>query len=192
MKISNNGIDLIKSFEGFRSHAYKCVASEKYYTIGFGHYGPDVSRDMVITKEEALELLQSDIAKFELAAEPVLKNYNLNQNQYDALMSFTYNCGINNLSKLTGYGTRSLKTISEKMLLYTKSGGVTLQGLVKRRQKEHALFNTPVATSNDLYEVAMDVIAGCYGNGAARRIALEKAGFNYNEVQSIVNQILRG
>lgn len=192
MKISNNGIDLIKSFEGFRSHAYKCVATEKYYTIGFGHYGSDVTRDMVITKEEALELLQKDIAKFELAAEPVLKNYNLNQNQYDALMSFTYNCGINNLSKLTGYGTRSLKTISEKMLLYTKSGGVTLQGLVKRRQKEQALFNTPVATSSDLYEVAMDVIAGCYGNGAARRIALEKAGFNYTEVQAIVNQILRG
>jgi len=192
MKISSNGIDLIKSFEGFRSHAYKCVSTEIYYTIGYGHYGSDVTRDMVITKEEALELLQKDIAKFELAAEPVLKNYVLNQNQYDALMSFTYNCGIGNLSKLTGYGSRSLETISEKMLLYTKSGGVRLQGLVKRRQKEQALFNTPVATSNDLYEVAMDVIAGCYGNGAARRIALEKAGFNYNEVQAIVNQILRG
>lgn len=192
MKISKNGIDLIKSFEGFRSRAYKCVATEKYYTIGYGHYGADVSRDMVVTQAEALKLLEKDIEKFEKGAAPILLKYKFNQNQYDALISFAYNCGLGNLTKLTGYGTRSVKTIGEKMLLYTKSGGVTLQGLVNRRKKENALYFTPVANSDDLREVAMDVIAGKYGNGAARRIALQKAGYNYNEIQALVNELLRG
>ena len=49
MKISENGISLIKSFEGLRLKAYKAVSTEEYYTIGYGHYGADVAADMVIT-----------------------------------------------------------------------------------------------------------------------------------------------
>ena len=58
MKTSENGISLIKSFEGLRLKAYKAVSTEEYYTIGYGHYGADVAKDMVITEEQA-EMLRS-------------------------------------------------------------------------------------------------------------------------------------
>ena len=54
MKTSEKGIKLIISFEGFSKKAYKCVNTEKYYTIGFGHYGKDVEPNSTITKKEAL------------------------------------------------------------------------------------------------------------------------------------------
>ena len=53
MKTSANGINLIKQFEGCRLKAYKPIAAEKYYTIGYGHYGPDVSANMTITQAQA-------------------------------------------------------------------------------------------------------------------------------------------
>ena len=65
MKISDNGLNLIKKFESCKLKAYKCVSTEKYYTIGWGHYGADVKADMVITQEQADLMLVSDIKKFE-------------------------------------------------------------------------------------------------------------------------------
>ena len=61
MKISEKGIELIISFEGFSKRACKCVDSEKYYTIGYGHYGKDVEPNSTITKKDALSLLKKDI-----------------------------------------------------------------------------------------------------------------------------------
>ena len=58
MKISENGLNLIISFEGFCPKATKAVKTEKYYTIGYGHYGKDVGEKQTITKEEALTLLK--------------------------------------------------------------------------------------------------------------------------------------
>lgn len=190
MKISEKGIELIKSFEGLSHVACKCLPSEKYYTIGYGHYGADVKAGQTITKDGALELLKSDVAKIESAVNECMKKYDLNQNQYDALCSFTYNCGKGNLLQLTANGTRNIETIGAKLLLYCNSGGKRIQGLYNRRVKEQTLFNTPV--ENDLLSVAKDVIAGKYGNGAMRRLRLEKAGYNYREVQDLVNKLLRG
>ena len=65
MKTSNKGINLIKSFEGLRLRAYKPVSTEKYYTIGYGHYGADVTANMVITETQAIEYLKKDLEKFE-------------------------------------------------------------------------------------------------------------------------------
>ena len=61
MKLDKKGLDLIKSFEGCRLKTYKCVPTEKYYTIGYGQYGKDVSKDMVITSKQAEELLSYPI-----------------------------------------------------------------------------------------------------------------------------------
>ena len=61
MNISQDGIDMIKSFEGFRAQSYKCVVTERYFTIGYGHYGPDVRLGQVITKAEGERLLQEDL-----------------------------------------------------------------------------------------------------------------------------------
>ena len=145
MKISEKGLDLIKTFEGLRLSAYKALSTEKYYTIGYGHYGLDVSKDMTITESQAEELLKKDIEKFEDKVNKY-SNYNFNQNQFDALVSFAYNIG--NIDQLTAKGTRTIEQISSHISLYVKAGGKTLAGLVKRREKEKELFDTPIESNN--------------------------------------------
>lgn len=75
--------------------------------------------------------------------------YHFNQNQFDALVSFTYNCGAGNLKNLTQSGKRTIAQISEKLLLYNKAGGVTLLGLQRRRVAEKVLFDTPIKSNSD-------------------------------------------
>ena len=145
MKISKAGIDFIIGFEGFSAKACKCVSTEKYYTIGYGHYGADVKKDDTITREEARKLLESDLLSFEKKVSKYDSKYDFNQNEFDALMSFAYNVG--NIDQLTANGTRSRDKISECMLLYNKSGGKVLNGLTKRRKAERDLFLTKVFTS---------------------------------------------
>ena len=143
MKISENGIKLIKKYEGLRLQAYRAVSTEKYYTIGYGHYGSDVKKNMKITETKAEELLKKDLVKYENYINTYcIKNYkyNLSQNQFDALTSFVYNCGLYNLKQLCDYGRRDLTTISKKILLYNKSSGKILLGLIKRRKEEQKLF----------------------------------------------------
>ena len=140
MKISKKVIELIKCFESFSPKACKCLSTEKYYTIGFGHYGADVKENQTITKEQAEELLQKDLEKFEQKVNKYNNVYNFNQNQFDALVSFCYNVG--NIDQLTAKGTRTIKEISEKILAYNKSGGKVINGLTNRRKKEQELFNT--------------------------------------------------
>ena len=137
MKTSKKGLELIKKFEGCRLTAYKALPNEKYYTIGYGHCGSDVKKGQTITQEDADMLLAKDVQKFEYRVN-AYKKYNWTQNEFDALVSFAYNIG--NIDGLTNYGQRSKETIAEKMLLYTKSGGQTISGLVKRRQAEKLLF----------------------------------------------------
>ena len=137
MKTSTAGINLIKQFEGCRLTAYKPVAAEKYWTIGYGHYGPDVTQGMTISQAQAEIMLGLDLAKYEQAVEHNAP-FPLSQNQFDALVSFTYNCGIGNLQKLLK-GRNALQA-AEAMLRYNKGSGKVLQGLVKRRQAEHDLF----------------------------------------------------
>ena len=185
--LSENGVKLITSFEGCRLKAYKCLTSEKYYTIGYGHYGADVTKDMEITKEQAIELFVNDCIKFEDKVNAYMPKYNFNQNQFDALVSFAYNVG--NIKKLTADGTRTIEEISVHMLDYVKSGGLVINGLVKRRAKERELFNTPVKSNEEL---AREVLDGKWGNNEARKKALTNAGYDYYAVQHIVNKILKG
>lgn len=143
MKTSQKGIDLIKNFEGCRLAAYKPVAGEQYWTIGWGHYGPDVTQGMTITQDMADNLLVSDLVKYENEVERIAGYLNLNQNQFDALVSFTYNCGSGNLKKLTKNQTRTAKEIAEHIEAYNKGASGVLPGLVKRRKAEKELFLTP-------------------------------------------------
>lgn len=142
MKTSQRGKALIKQFEGFRPDAYKVHSGEKFYTIGYGHYGPDVTPTMKISREQAEKLLTDDLVKFERLVDVYQGIYGFNQNQYDALVSFAYNVG--SINQLTAYGKRSIDMIAKKMLEYTKSGGKELAGLVKRRKAEYELFTKPV------------------------------------------------
>ena len=140
MKISQTGLNLIKSFEGCKLVAYKAVSTEKYYTIGYGHYGADVTKGMRITQTRADAMLASDLAKFEAKVNKYQGKYNFNQNQFDALVSFAYNVG--SIDGLTNNGKRTIAQISAKFAAYNKSGGKVLTGLTKRRAAEKKLFDT--------------------------------------------------
>lgn len=136
MKTGVAGINLIKYFEGLRLQAYKPVATEKYCTIGYGHYGADVKPDMVITADYAEALLRLDLDKFERAVNSYERNWN--QNQFDALVSFTFNCGVANLKRLVTNRTNA--QIATAIVKYNKAGGKVLKGLVRRRKAEQELF----------------------------------------------------
>lgn len=140
MTISQNGIQLIKQFEGLRTKAYKALPSEKYYTIGYGHYGPDVAHSMVITEYQAEVMLLADLPKYEYAVRKYENIYHWTQNQYDALVSFAYNLGPASIDQLTKNGTRTIKQIIDHIPLYCKSGGQIIRGLQLRRNTEKNLF----------------------------------------------------
>lgn len=141
MTTSSKGVSLIKSFEGCRLKAYKCPAG--VWSIGYGHTA-GVKEGDTITQEHADEYLRNDLAKYEKAVLNYDCIYHFNQNQFDALVSFTYNCGVGNLKNLTQSGKRTLAQISAKLLLYNKAGGVVLRGLQRRRAAEKELFDTPI------------------------------------------------
>lgn len=136
--IGEEGLKLVKSFEGCHLRAYKCPAG--VWTIGYGHTS-GVYSGMTITQEQADRFLIEDCQKaanyVDSAAYVPLTN-SLNENQRDALISFAYNCGAGNLKKLCK--GRSLKQIAAAMLLYNKANGKILAGLTRRRKAEQALF----------------------------------------------------
>ena len=137
MKTSQRGINLIKQFEGVRLTAYKCPAG--VYTIGYGHTR-GVKRGMKITEEEASAYLTADLLNSEKAVERYDSVYHWNQNEFDALVSFTFNCGAANLRALLRNGRRNRSQIAETLPLYRKAGGKVLKGLERRRAAEKALF----------------------------------------------------
>ena len=142
MNISQNGVNLIKRYEGLRLKAYKPVKTEKYWTIGYGHYGADVTEGMEITEKRAEELLRQDLKKFEGYVNSYVK-VKLTQNMYDSLVSFTYNCGggalkSSTLLKLLNKG--DYNGAASQFEKWTKGGGKVLPGLVKRRKEEKELF----------------------------------------------------
>ena len=147
MITSNEGRRLIKNYEGLRLKAYKPVAAEKYWTIGYGHYGADVSQNMVITEAQAENYLTQDLKKFENAVNKLGRTFN--QNQFDALVSFTYNCGAGSLNTLCR--NRNNAQIAEALLLYCKDvTGKVLPGLQKRRKQERELFLKPVSQNTQV------------------------------------------
>ena len=145
--ISENGLALIKRFEGCRLTAYQ--DSVGVWTIGYGHT-LDVSKGRTITQQQADHYLRADCANAEKAVNRYIHIYHWNQNQFDALVSFTFNCGSGNLKTLLNGGTRSISQISEKIPAYRKAGGKVLEGLVNRRAAEKTLFDTPVAPAANL------------------------------------------
>ena len=137
MKTSQRGINLIKQFEGVSLTAYKCPAG--VYTIGYGHTR-GVKRGMKITEEEASAFLTADLLNSEKAVERYDSVYHWNQNEFDALVSFTFNCGAANLRSLLRNGRRNRSQIAATLPLYRKAGGKVLKGLERRRAAEKALF----------------------------------------------------
>ena len=142
LSISNNGLALIKNFEGCRLTSYQ--DSVGVWTIGYGHTS-GVSKGQTITQAQADAFLKADCASAEKSVNSYSK-YNWNQNQFDALVSFTFNCGSGNLKTLLNNGQRTISEISAKITAYNKAGGKVLQGLVNRRTAEKELFDKSVSS----------------------------------------------
>ena len=143
MRISEEGKDLIKLFEGVRLKAYKCSAGVP--TIGYGNTyypnGDKVKMGDVITLEQARELFDDLIVRYERIVESKLK-VDVKQNEFDALVSHTYNTGgSTTLFKLVNMEAPKEKIKDWFTTKYITANGKRLQGLVNRRQKEWELYN---------------------------------------------------
>jgi len=143
MKISEEGKDLIKLFEGCRLNAYKCSAGVP--TIGFGNTyypnGDKVKMGDTITLEEARDLFDDLIVRYERIVNSKLK-VDVKQNEFDALVSHTYNTGgSTTLFKLVNMEANKDKIKNWFLTKYITANGKVLQGLKNRRLKEWELYN---------------------------------------------------
>lgn len=141
MNISQKGVDLIKGFEGCYLTGYKDIAGVP--TVGYGTTGPDIVVGMKITQEQAEQMLRDDLRGFEQAVTNLVK-VGLNQNEFDALVSFTYNVGANalrnsTLLKLLNDGA-DRSTVANEFLRWNKVNGNSIEGLTRRRKAERELF----------------------------------------------------
>lgn len=157
MKISEAGIQLIKSFEGCHSSPYRCPAA--LWTIGYGHVlYPDQARlktperasyalkpehNRVWDADEIDELLEADLLRFTDGVLRLCPAAADNQCHLDALTSYSYNCGLGSLQSSTlrmKYSRCDYDAAADEFLKWNKSGGKILAGLTRRRAAERALF----------------------------------------------------
>lgn len=141
MITSDKGLALIKRFEGFRAEAYKCPAG--VWTIGYGHtYG--VKEGDRVSEEYATELLRKDVASAEAAVNTYVNSV-IGQSQFDALVSFVFNCGSGNfrnstLLKVVNSTPRSFAEVRRQFMRWNKAGGKVLPGLTRRREAEADMY----------------------------------------------------
>lgn len=145
MKTSNNGIELIKRFEGYRSQAYKCPAG--VWTCGYGHTS-GVSRDTVCTESIATEWLKKDVSFAEDAVNRELPQ--LSQSQFDALVSFVFNLGSSafrgstlcRLARIDPYDPRIRAEFGKWVNIRQAGKLVPSEGLRRRRSAEAEMYFT--------------------------------------------------
>ena len=140
MNISENGLKLIKNFEGCRLKAYKCPAG--IWTIGYGHTGRDVKEGLIITQAQAEHYLKNDVIIHSANVSRLVK-VPINQNQFDALVSFEYNVGYGNFAASTMLkliNQNKFNDAAQQFDRWVFANKIKLQGLVKRRSAEKNLF----------------------------------------------------
>lgn len=140
---SQNAIDMIKQFEGLRLSTYKCTSGRN--SIGYGTTYIDnqpIASNLRITEDQASELLVKDVEKISKQISNLLR-VNITQNQFDALVSFAYNIGINQFARsalLRLINIDDIEGASKQFIRWNKSGGVEQSGLTRRRIAEADLF----------------------------------------------------
>lgn len=180
--ISKVGIDLIKSFEGCYLNAYKCPAG--VWTIGWGTTEPidgvKPHEGMVITQKQADELLIKNLKSYENAVNEYV-TYSINQNQFDALVSFAYNCGngaLKTSTLLKKLNAGDVHGAANEFLRWNKANGKVLNGLTRRRETERKLF------LKEEEEVVKNIKINL--NGVEKNVnAIEKDGHNYVKLQDL-------
>lgn len=169
-KLSNEIKNFIKKTESFQKTAY--YDSVGVLTIGYGHTGSDVYKGQTITLEQGEILFDKDINKFALKVQTLIGNTSLNQNQFDAIVSFAYNVGTGNLKKSTLL--KKIKSnpndtsIRNEFLKWNKARKKVLPGLTKRR----------IAESN-----------WYFGGGLDSNINLDDVDFQYNTTIPTINNM---
>lgn len=136
---SEQGIDFIKHWEGLRTNAYKCPAG--VWTIGYGHTN-GVKSGMMISHIQAEQLLKKDLLKFEKAVNELV-TVKINQRQFDALVSFTFNCGISAFARsslLKKINRKHFFSAASEFMRWVHAERQVLPGLVQRRQQEKEMF----------------------------------------------------
>jgi lysozyme len=144
MKMTGEGLALIKRFEGFGAKAYRDAVG--VWTIGYGHTSmagePKVAPGMVVSEEEATAILTRDVDLFARGVADVV-TAQISDAQFSALVSFAYNVGLGNFrssSVLRAVNARDFNAVPRRLQMWNKAGGRVLPGLVKRRAAEGALF----------------------------------------------------
>jgi lysozyme len=145
MKLNKEGADLIKEFEGCKLKAYQCSA--KKWTIGYGNTffedGTPVVAGNAITQQKAEQLFEIIADEFASKVAKLVPSH-INPNQFGALVSFAYNCGIANLQKSTllkkVIANHNDPSIKAEFLKWNKAGGKVLAGLTRRREAEANLY----------------------------------------------------
>ena len=143
MKTSQRGIDLIKEFEGYSERVYMCPGG--VYTIGYGHTR-GVGPGDTCTREKAEEYLRLDVVEAEETIDTLI-NVPLSQNQFDALVSLVYNIGSGNfydstIRKVINCKVSDPEEYRKAWMMWVKSKGKVLKGLVRRREAEYKLFSS--------------------------------------------------
>ena len=178
-QISSAGLELIKRFEGLRLSSYRDAVG--VWTIGWGHTRT-ARPGMRITREEADGLLREDVARFEACVESAVGRM-INQNQFDALVSFAFNVGCSALSRSTL--VRKVRAgdalgAANQFARWNKAGGRVLAGLTRRRAAERELFERHVpaesigesgqAADPDGPEIDLPTLSYPYRDTAATRL----------------------
>ena len=157
MKISEAGIQLIKSFEGCHRSPYRCPAA--LWTTGYGHvlypdqarlktperasYGIKSEHNRTFEYDEIDELLEKDLQRFQAGVSRLCPASNDSQPNFDAMVSFSFNVGLGNLQSSTlrmKYNRGEYEAAADEFLKWNKAGGKILAGLTRRRVAERALF----------------------------------------------------
>ena len=139
MNIGNKGLEMIKHFEGLELNAYQCAAG--VWTIGYGHT-KGVQKGMVISEDTANEMLVEELKEYENYINTLVE-VELNQNQFDAMVSWVYNLGSSNLQASTllkVLNAGDYEGVPAQIMRWNKAGGKVLEGLTRRRQAEADLF----------------------------------------------------
>lgn len=142
--ISDNGLQFKKAWEKFRGTAYKATKNEKYWTIGWGHTGPDVYGGQKITEGQGLLLLNRDM-QWAVKAVDEVAHPSLTQAQFDAVVDLVYNAGAGVIAATTGTGkalrSGDIVTLRAKLALFINQNGKPLLGLRRRTAGRLALFD---------------------------------------------------
>jgi len=149
MQMTEEGVALIRRFEGFRANAYRCPAG--VWTIGFGHTSqagpPAVRPGMVLGEDEANRILAADVQRFADEVGPLLAR-EVSAAQFSALVSFAYNVGVaafRSSSVLKAVNDGRFAEVPARLKLWVKGGGRVLPGLERRRAAEAEMFMSDVA-----------------------------------------------